>query len=207
MGTLAAFLLCFLILRGAGTDGFGLLVGVGAIALVVLIVVFRSMKREPPPEDLAFSAPIDHTREVSYADFEDHLRDLIDKSGCERHFYTTVAGPSHPNPDGTSRTGIISRCKVAETIELRPEPENPFGHDAMAFHRLTTGEQLGYLNKELSPEVAGDFRKYGPCWLGILRRHNHHPETGKVVGATICLLRLPTEKLVEEEETERAAAK
>lgn len=109
-------------------------------------------------------------------------------------FYTTVAGTHFQNLDGSSRCLIISKCKLGELLELEHEPENQFDPNATAVLREETKEQLGYLNARLAGELVRDYRKNNSRWLAIFRRQNHHPDTGKVVGATIYLISVMPEQ-------------
>jgi hypothetical protein len=142
-------------------------------------------------------------REVSDAQFEKAVQDLVQQTGCDKHFYTKVAGASHLNLDRTSRTRIIGKCEVFETLEFRPEPNNEFDSNAIAIVRRKTDEQLGYLEADLATEVAKDFIEYGPCWIAVFCHPNYHPETDAIVGAVIYMLRLPVEKLAAEEANEQ----
>jgi hypothetical protein len=77
-----------------------------------------------------------------------------------RRFFAHVAGESFRNADGSERQAIIARCRVGEPLVLEHEPDNP--HDINAIRVLrTTGEQIGYLTRELAGEVVsrgpGDF--------------------------------------------------
>ena len=127
--------------------------------------------------------------------FEATVRKNFADTDLEGAFYAKIAGASHPNRDGTSRTKIIGKCDVGDPLEFRPEPENEFDPDAIAVTRLGTDEQLGYLDARLASEVARDFRRYGPCRVGLFRHPDYHPGTGAIVGAVIYVLKLSSEKL------------
>jgi hypothetical protein len=140
--------------------------------------------------------------DISDAQFERAAEEtLIGPSGIEKAFYTTVAGVSYRNADGSKRTDIIQQCDVGAVLELRPEPDNQFDPNAVAVVRLGLGEQLGYLDARLASEVVKDFREYGSCWLGLFRHADYHPETRAIVGAVIYLMRLPMEKLAATDES------
>ncbi len=70
-----------------------------------------------------------------------------------REFQTKVVGVTFENADGASRQSIISRCGIGEDIELVREPDNPHDANAVAVTRRRTGEQIGYLSRD----VAGRF--------------------------------------------------
>lgn len=70
-----------------------------------------------------------------------------------RHFFTSVAGESYHNADGSDRQVIIPSCRVGELLVLEHEPDNP--HDINAIRVLRrSGEQIGYLLRELAGEVV-----------------------------------------------------
>lgn len=104
-------------------------------------------------------------------------------------FYSKVAGATHRNKDRTLRSRIISRCQEFEQLDLVPEPDNPFDAHATAIVRRETGEQLGYVQARAAAEIARDTSNRRK-WIAVLKEHNHHPETGRVVGANIVLARI-----------------
>jgi hypothetical protein len=118
-------------------------------------------------------------------------------------FYSKVAGANHRNSDGTSRSRIIAQCGEFEALELVPEPDNPFDQHALAILRRPNGEQLGYVDARAASDIARDAGKDFK-WIAILKEHNYHPETGKVVGANLVLARI-SGKLVLAQEAQRAA--
>jgi hypothetical protein len=70
-----------------------------------------------------------------------------------RHFFGHVAGESYRNADGSDRQRIIPRCRVGELLVLKHEPDNP--HDINAIRVLRqSGEQIGYLERELAGQVV-----------------------------------------------------
>jgi hypothetical protein len=117
-------------------------------------------------------------------EFESLLAREIDKS-----FYTKVAGSTHRNKDGTSRKPIIAKCHVGEILELIHEPDNPVDPNAIRVCRKD-GSQLGYLEDRLAGEIVRDVRQHGPRWAIMFAHHNRHPETDKVVGATLYIVRM-----------------
>ncbi len=131
--------------------------------------------------------------EVSDAAFDAAVGDIVAKYGCDKHFYAKIAGASHPNANGSSRTQAIAHCRPIDLLELRPEPENPFDSNAIAVLRQDGGEQLGYLEARLAEEVSWDLRSDRAAWMVVFRHADHHPETGRVVGAVIYILRLPSD--------------
>jgi hypothetical protein len=124
------------------------------------------------------------------ADFEAAINGTIPLRDQEKAFYTTVAGTSHRNPDGTSRIKAIKECEVLDSLSLVWEQENKFDPNAIAVRDPATGDQLGYLPSHLAAEVCRDLRKHGPCWAAFFRQPNLHPETDRVVGASIYMVRV-----------------
>jgi hypothetical protein len=131
-------------------------------------------------------------------EFEKAVAVSIPEEAREKAFYTKIAGTKHKNPDGTYRSRILKDCSVLEPLELRREPDNPFDENAVAVHRLSSGEQLGYLDSYTAQEVAKHMTKHGDRWTAVFRKHTFHPETGKVVGGVIYLIRLTAEFLTHE---------
>ena len=125
---------------------------------------------------------------ISDDEFEAVLEKAIPSSHCEKRFYTKIAGTSHRNSDGSSRTKAIKECEIAEELELRHEPENSFDPNAVAVLRKS-GEQLGYLDARLAGEVVRDARRSPGQWMALFQHANHHPETGRVVGGVIYMMR------------------
>jgi HIRAN domain len=72
-------------------------------------------------------------------------------------FYSSIAGVSHKNRDGTSRQKIIRESLYAGMpLGLQFEDDNPVDKNAIAL--LTTGgEQVGYLHARLASEVRDWF--------------------------------------------------
>ena len=113
---------------------------------------------------------------------------------AEHGFYTTIAGPSFPNADGSSRIKAICKCKSGDMLLLQHEMNNPYGANAVAVKR-EDGAQLGYLPSRTASETVHAFEK-GHKFAAIFRHKDHHPETHRVVGAVIFLVRMkivPTE--------------
>ena len=99
-----------------------------------------------------------------------------------RDFNTKVVGVTFGNDDGTSRQGIIKKCKAGEDIILKPIPTEEYPDAIGVFNKR--GEQLGHLNAELAAEMkekyptnpmsvtinnitGGDDKSYG-CNLHII---------------------------------------
>jgi len=110
-------------------------------------------------------------------------------SRIEPCFYQKVAGVKHLNADRTRRSTIIKRCTPLEVLWLVREPDNPVDPKAVAVVR-SDGSQLGYLPWRSAAEINEELCSQDCELVAIFRRHNRHPETDRVVGATILLARL-----------------
>jgi hypothetical protein len=110
----------------------GLLI-VAAFIVVLLVGLNKGSleKEEPPVVHVEMSGPA-------------KLPPLAVAEDERRAFYKQVHGILHKNDDGSSRQRIIHSCRVGEPIELVPEPDNAYDHDAVKVCRAN-GEQLGYL--------------------------------------------------------------
>jgi hypothetical protein len=68
-------------------------------------------------------------------------------------FFSKLVGVTHLNEDGSPRQAIIKECRSGERLRLVREPNNQYDPCAVAVHRLT-GEQLGYLSRDVAAEIA-----------------------------------------------------
>jgi hypothetical protein len=76
-----------------------------------------------------------------------------------RWTFTAVAGESHRNDDGTDRQTLIrDRVRVGDPVQLVPDPRNEFDRFAVKVC-LTTGEQIGYLPRDVAREVFRGLRR------------------------------------------------
>lgn len=108
----------------------------------------------------------------------------------ETYFFNTIAGTSHRNDDGTSRCRLIAQCDSGDSLQLVHDALNAY--DGNAIEVLNEDdEQLGYLNRHTAEEVARNLSRKRKLYLCYLVRQNIHPETERVVGATIILFRIP----------------
>src|SRR5665213_1299680 len=129
----------------------------------------------------SYTTPADLRFEQEYLGF------LASVDVIEYAFYVTLAGTSHRNADGTSRTTAIKRCEIGEFLSLVHDSENPFDSNAIAV--MNEERQLGFLPAQVAAETVRDMKR-GIRHLGILSHTNHHPETDRVVGAVILLVKL-----------------
>lgn len=73
-------------------------------------------------------------------------------------FHTKIAGVKANNPDGENRQKVIAKCSRGEKLCLVREPDNPDDRRAVKVCRRSTGEQLGYLSRELGRDVSRRMR-------------------------------------------------
>jgi hypothetical protein len=72
-----------------------------------------------------------------------------------RHFFTSVAGVTYPNRDGTKRQTIIAKCRAGEPIVLEAEPDNPQHEHAVRVLR-EDGSQIGYVAARMASHLAAN---------------------------------------------------
>ena len=72
----------------------------------------------------------------------------------DREFQTKVVGVTFENADGATRQRIIAKCGIGEDIDLVPEPDNPHDANAVAVKRRGTGEQIGYLSRDVAGRLV-----------------------------------------------------
>ena len=181
-----------------------------ALTLVLFILIRISSKKRiagpsrhvieqtPPPVNVPHQALLDCRCTGLFCgepanNFERMVDELFGNT-AEHGFYTTIAGPSFPNADGSSRIKAICKCKSGDMLLLQHEMNNPYGANAVAVKR-EDGAQLGYLPSRTASETVHAFEK-GHKFAAIFRHKDHHPETHRVVGAVIFLVRMkivPTE--------------
>jgi hypothetical protein len=150
----------------------------------------------PLTGNLTFSAGMVGRPELSEdqkredAEFDAALEKLFGDR-IQHRFYQKVVGVKHLNQDQTRRSTIIKRCAPLEILRIEQEPNNPVDVNAVAVLRQD-GSQLGYLPARNAFEIRKDFSDPASKWVGIFRRHTHHPETGHVAGAVIVLALIST---------------
>lgn len=93
-----------------------------------------------------------------------------------KRFICAVVGESFRNDDGTSRQDIIRRCAVGEPVLLVPEPLNRYDRNAIAVRRAATGEQLGYLRREVAARLVDDLADDYTASAFIYRIGNADPQ-------------------------------
>ncbi len=70
-----------------------------------------------------------------------------------REFFSSVAGVSRSNADGSDRQALIrAKCRAGGALTLVREPGN--AHDANAIAVMCSGSQIGYLHAELAEKYA-----------------------------------------------------
>jgi hypothetical protein len=73
-------------------------------------------------------------------------------------FPSKVVGVSHRNDDHTSRQAAIRKLNILDSLELEPEPTNPYDKDAIRVLN-EDDRQIGYLEKRLAGETSRAMRK------------------------------------------------
>lgn len=68
--------------------------------------------------------------------------------GDTRSFYSRVVGVTRGN-----RQAVIRKCRKREQLQLIREPDNSADKNAVIVARAS-GEQLGYLSRDLAEEIA-----------------------------------------------------
>lgn len=84
-----------------------------------------------------------------------------------RHFHAKVVGVCYPNPDGSSRIGVIRGMRVRELVQFEHRPDNPVDPNAVAVLRPGDGRQLGYLRAALAKGVVAAARR-GTRYLALV---------------------------------------
>ncbi len=86
-----------------------------------------------------------------------------------------IVGEGHRNADGTDRQALIrDRARVGDRVQLVPEPGNPYDRHAIKVC-LESGEQIGYLERELARELS---QEHGEGW-------RHAATIARVTGGTL----------------------
>ena len=113
-------------------------------ALAIIVIIVALLTRRFWSSTVRKASPHSATQENGGAIIPKSPRVIPKGNG----FYTKVAGISYGN-----RQRIVSRCEVGEPLQLMREPDNPKDSNAVKVCRLS-GEQLGYLNRELAAEIS-----------------------------------------------------
>lgn len=69
-----------------------------------------------------------------------------------QHFFSKVVGVTQNNADGTWRQIVVGTCQPGEPLRFVADPGNVYDENAVKVERAS-GEQLGYLNKELAEQI------------------------------------------------------
>jgi hypothetical protein len=83
-----------------------------------------------------------------------------------RHLYTSVAGVTYPNRDGSSRQTIIANCRTGERVVLEAEPDNPQHENAVRVLRKD-GSQIGYIAPRMTTHLVADLAGFTAFVAGI----------------------------------------
>lgn len=83
-----------------------------------------------------------------------------------RPIHTKVVGVTYTNPNRTSRQRIIrQKANPGKLLTLTREPQNQYGSNAIAVY--LDGEQIGYINSDLSAELAPQIDAGRPLYAVI----------------------------------------
>lgn len=74
-----------------------------------------------------------------------------------RQFSLAVVGAPYANKDGTNREFEIRLCDRGDALALVPDPKNKYDEHAVAV-LSKNGVQIGFINSERAPHVAGLLR-------------------------------------------------
>lgn len=80
-------------------------------------------------------------------------KEILMEKQEEKSFYSKVAGVTKNNKNGTSRQELLKKCQTKDRLQLIRDPENPYDKNAIKVC-LATGEQIGFLRRELAEELA-----------------------------------------------------
>jgi single-stranded-DNA-specific exonuclease len=96
----------------------------------------------------------------------------------KQDYFTKVVGVTYEN-----RQQIIRRLRPGQEIKLVREPHNQHDRNAIAV-RLNTGEQIGYIRKEMARDLAPRLDRLGHSVTGVIN-HITGGEFGKSYGVNI----------------------
>lgn len=166
---------------------FGLFSYLASRRRVPIVDAKRELPK-PAPITLNISfQPLQRYRQTEEdVEFERLLRKCCN-GPLEKLFYAKVVGVTFPNADGSRRLQVIQECAIGEALQLMHHTEIAGYPDAVGVHRVGGG-QLGYLESRLAGEVLRD--EGGKRWVAVFRRPLQHPETGRLAGAVLCMIRL-----------------
>jgi hypothetical protein len=202
-----------------GDDGVGLIFGLAAIIVVVLVGAAKfvlggsrdagasgitsdpdtglvdpyavKFSEKAAREAASNSGPrrLRSPQNLSDEHFDEIFRKAVEPL-IDYHFPSKIAGAAYANSDGSSRVEALAECKVFEELVFEHEPDNPVDAKAVAVYRKEPRVQLGYLPARTAHDLLGEVESRGPGWMGILHHFNLHPETGALVGANIIVAHL-----------------
>lgn len=94
------------------------------------------------------------------------------KITSENHVYkrpinTKIAGVTQNNEDGSNRQNILKTCQPEDKLLLRREHYNKYDKNAIQILLKRTGKQLGYINREVTAEIAPYIDSGNSIWAEI----------------------------------------
>ncbi len=138
---------------GMANVGFFLAFTMVAVCVFAISSIQRSRESKLLEPGRDAQPPSEPTQKPK--DFDKHFDDLVSERGG-KWISCSIVGVSHQNVDGSSRQEFVAKLKPWQELQLRREPDNPFGSTATAVLD-GEGNQLGYvpawLSRELAPEM------------------------------------------------------
>lgn len=108
-----------------------------------------------------------------------------------REFETNVVGISFPNPDGSSREKIVSKCRRGQELFLEHEPDNLYDKNAVKILNHKE-QQLGYLSsyeaKNTRPILTGTSTVYEKVTAHFVEANYFERDDGET--GVYCTIRL-----------------
>ena len=75
------------------------------------------------------------------------------------NFMTKIVGVTYENDDGASRQALLSECQEGDKLLIVRQPDNPHDKNAVAVIHESTGQQLGFLSRDIARDVAKAIKK------------------------------------------------
>jgi hypothetical protein len=160
---------------------------------LILAFAFRGRKKRNPRERAPVQTSEQQPLPRSAADrgFDEFVAKTYGNR-LMHSFHTTIAGVTHPNPDGTDRVAYILKCREREPLTISHDALNGFSKHACIVAREEGGAQLGYLHDDAGATAVSRMG-HGTEVMAVFCHQNHHPETNRIVGGTILLMFLGPE--------------
>jgi hypothetical protein len=92
---------------------------------------------------------------------------------------TSVVGVTYEG-----RQAVVAQLQVGESVRLRREPDNPYDTNAICVERQS-GEQIGYINRQLAANLASRFDAYGKTIPATVKSLAGNANKGQSLGVSI----------------------